>query len=100
MIFCIKYSNILGGRVGLAPVKAKEQLVSQMAREWLSDFIEKHSDSDKFHLPSCLTRRPVYQLYEKYCRETDRSTPLSESHFYKVWQEEFSHVTIPKVYIT
>ena len=92
----------LDGQVVVPQRKTKILLVSQVAREWLTDYTKKYGDnmpdSHQIHLPCCLTRRAVYQMYEKFVM-TQGSPPLSESHFYRMWRDEFSHVCIPLVRI-
>lgn len=67
---------------------------------WMRSFFSKVGDhmpmSDDLHLPSCLTRVDVYQLAKDDL--TQGGLPCcSLPHMYKVWNDEFAHVKIPKV---
>lgn len=50
------------------------------------------------HLPSFLTQAAVYsRMKEEF--ESRGQPVVSSSHFYGLWGSDFSHVSIPKVYI-
>lgn len=50
------------------------------------------------HLPSYLTNVLVY-IRMKEELEGRGEEVISQAHFYSLWKDEFSHVTIPKVNI-
>ena len=59
-------------------------------------FGDKLPDSARIHLPSCLTRRQLYnQMVEEVVWPGDK--PVSLSHFYSCWKKNFPHVKIPPV---
>ena len=68
--------------------------------EWIGSYCtqcaDKLPDTEKLHLPSCLSARDIYNMcksdLEKHGEET-----VSESHFYLIWRTQFSHVVIPRV---
>ena len=70
---------------------------------WMRSFFEKIGDhmpmSDALHLPSCLTRVDVYELAKDDLTQGGLAC-CSLAHMYKVWNDEFPHVKIPKVTTT
>ena len=75
-------------------------VTTQQTIEWIKDygyrFGDKLPDSDKTHLPSCLTMGDVY-LDCKQEFEFLRMRPPSKAHFYKIWRSHVSYLAIPKV---
>ena len=72
--------------------------VFDAAKLWFLKFIrhaEYMPDTGSRNLPSCLTKRAVYNLY----RDEMRGRPLiSRTTFlYNLWKKEFPWVVIPKV---
>ena len=53
-------------------------------------------DSHKIHLPSCHSRRDVYDTMKAEFEELGMAV-CSNAHFQMVWRSELSHITIPKV---
>ena len=87
----------------LCPRNYRQLLATQRTREWLTNFADKHGekmpDSSKIHLSSLLTKHAVY-LKCKAQLESMNEEPLSETYFYKVWNQKFSNLIIPKVGLT
>ena len=49
------------------------------------------------HLPSSLTKVSVYQRMLSELKSRGKVSIISKAHFFKLWEEQFSQVTIPKV---
>lgn len=67
---------------------------------WLQFFIGAvgnwQPDSDKVQLPSVFKKTKIYQKMKHENVKHGLQT-VSPSHFYRIWQRKFKHVTIPKV---
>ena len=69
---------------------------------WLQFFIgsigDNQPDSKTIHLPSCFS---IVDIYKRMKEENTRFglPTVSLSHFYRLWDQHFSHVLIPKVII-
>ena len=69
---------------------------------WLQFFIgsigDNQPDSKTIHLPSCFS---IVDIYKRMKEENTRFglPTVSLSHFYRLWEQHFSHVLIPKVII-
>ncbi|XP_078594450.1 uncharacterized protein LOC144872266 [Branchiostoma floridae x Branchiostoma japonicum] len=68
------------------------------ARVWLETTAarigDRMPDRDKIHLPPCLTRQDVWQLYTE---ENSSRRPLGHTQFYKMWDTDLSNIKIPDV---
>ena len=68
--------------------------------EWLRSYCsqcsDKLPDTEKLHLPSCLSARDIYNMCKMELEKLGGEA-VSESHFYFIWRTEFSHVVIPRV---
>lgn len=96
---CVADGQICIGLQGRGHLSCQSRK-SQETLEWISsyaaNFADSMPDSGSLHLPSCLTQRAVYNM----CRESLESQGLeavSQSHFYKLWANHLSNITIPKV---
>ena len=49
------------------------------------------------HLPSNLSKLSVYQRMVTDMTNRKKDSIISKSHFFRLWEEHFSHVNIPKV---
>ena len=49
------------------------------------------------HLPSNLSKLSVYQRMVVDMTNRKKDSIVSKSHFFRLWEEHFSHVNIPKV---
>ena len=82
------------GRLGI--IQPSESTIRMTS--WLNAFIGKIGDrmpsSRDIHLPSCLSKLDIYHLASD---DLGRDNTISESSFYNLWTEKFSHVKIPKV---
>jgi len=74
------------------------------ARAWFQEFVRTSGDSmpheDKVCLPACLTKRDIYKMYLQDIERMRNPSTVSWETFRKVWENYFSHVTIPKVWLT
>ncbi|KXJ06166.1 hypothetical protein AC249_AIPGENE6286, partial [Exaiptasia diaphana] len=66
---------------------------------WLEYFFKTIGDfqptSNAIHLPSCFSKIDIYRKMFEENTAFNQPT-LSLSHFYKIWEKHFNHVTIPK----
>ena len=51
------------------------------------------------HLPSSLTKTAIYQRLVSDMKARDRPSVVSQAQFFKLWEDHYSNVTIPKVYL-
>ena len=68
------------------------------AKELFLKFIrhaEYMPNTDTKHLPSCLTKRVLYNLYKDDMQE--KGVISRKTFVYRMWQKEFPWVIIPKV---
>lgn len=76
------------------------QTKSLNAIAWMDLYFNQIGDHlpDKMaiHLPSFLTNKMIYERLISEFRAKGEDH-ISSSHFYKLWSEEFPHVSIPKV---
>ncbi|CAC5414125.1 Fibrinogen-like protein A,Ryncolin-4,Fibrinogen C domain-containing protein 1-A,Ficolin-1-A,Ficolin-2,Ficolin-1,Fibrinogen C domain-containing protein 1-B,Fibrinogen C domain-containing protein 1 [Mytilus coruscus] len=90
----------LGEKVIGRQGKRKDQQMSatQTATIWLHDyankFAEKQPDKTRLHLPPCLTKASLYEMYKDDMEEHAEQT-ISLSHFYWMWRNCVSYVSIP-----
>lgn len=72
-------------------------------KAWLSKFADRYGDNmpdvEEIHLPSCLTKMAVFHMYLEEAKNT-RADHHEQSSFYTLWQNECSHIKIPKVNTT
>lgn len=91
-----KVRNVVHGNVG----RRKSSVPTADCVAWLQFFFDAignyQPDSKMVHLPSVFTKSKVYK---KMKDENDSQSveTVSSSQFYKIWEDKFSHVTIPKV---
>ncbi|CAC5388899.1 unnamed protein product [Mytilus coruscus] len=94
------YIYIVGEKVIGRQGKRKDQQMSatQTATIWLHDyankFAEKQPDKTRLHLPPCLTKASLYEMYKDDMEEHAEQT-ISLSHFYWMWRNCVSYVSIP-----
>ena len=62
---------------------------------------DKMPTNGQIHLPSRDTQKNIYARYkdDMNWQKLEDGDIISLSMFYKIWQEDFSHVVIPEVYI-
>ena len=72
---------------------------SKRAIEWMRGYFDLIGDymPDRgiINLPQCLSRNLVYELLVEELRE--KGTTVSLPQFYKIWDDQFTHVHIPPV---
>ena len=83
---------------GNAKVSSSSQSALVWLNEYASKYAEKLPDQMKLHLPPCLTKACVYEMYLEEMNQL-QSEYISLSHFYWIWRNCLSYVTIPKVII-
>ena len=75
---------------------------TSQAIAWLQNYVDLIGDHLPqrmiVHLPSNLTKVAIYQRMVEDFKGRNYSL-ISQSNFFKVWEEHFSYVTIPKVLI-
>lgn len=85
------------GRQGLG---CGRKSLSEIASLWIHDYAnkyaEKQPDQLKFHLPPCLTKASVYEMYVEEMSDIGENF-ISLSHFYWIWRKCVSYVIIPAV---
>lgn len=68
---------------------------------WLKFFVacigDQQPDSDKTHLPSCFTKKAIFEKMEEELRLNDKEV-VSRSQWYNIWEDHFKDVLIPKVF--
>ena len=75
------------------------------AKTWMEGYFnligDKMPTSKQIHLPCWDTQKDIYMRYKDDMTEQmlDKNDILSLSMFYKLWQDDFSHVVIPEVCI-
>lgn len=66
------------------------------AELWFEEFVttiaNRMPDVKRRELPSCMTISQVYEMYSESVK-----THLSQTHFRRMWTEDFKDVIIPKV---
>lgn len=72
----------------------------QSAKAWMSHYFNQIGDRmphiEQLHLPCFLSKKSIYDMMSQDFRE-DGCEIISRSHYYKLWNTEFTHVSIPKV---
>ena len=68
--------------------------------ELLCNILPTSNDTAKdFHLPTCISKQSLYEEY-KYAVQKMKTNhfhgPFSLSHFFRVWRDHFSYVTVPE----
>ena len=80
---------------------AKQAPQSMTAIAWLGSFAEKFGeklpDSNKIHLPMCVTKEAIFELMKEELEGCGEGKVVSESHFYKLWSSSLPHIRIPTV---
>lgn len=83
--------------------KGKRKLQEKTADciAWLKFFVacigDQQPDSDKTHLPSCFTKKAIFEKMEEELRLNDKEV-VSRSQWYNIWEDHFKDVLIPKVF--
>ena len=83
--------------------KGRKSITSKTADciAWLQFFVscvgDHQPDNGGIHLPTCFTKSDIYKKMLEENRALSQPT-VSLSHFYGLWERNFLHVTIPKVY--
>lgn len=78
----------------------------EIARRWFKQFAfmsDVMPTTGSKHLPSCLSKRSIYMLYEEEMARRGKNVKLviSKTHFiHRMWKKEFPNVKIPKVYFS
>ena len=71
------------------------------ATAWMVNFFNLIGDHMPhqmgIHLPSSLTKLSVYQRMQSDMQSRGKASIISKAHFFKLWDEQFSNVKIPKV---
>jgi len=76
---------------------------SEGAKVWMEKYFhllgDKMPNSNQIHLPSWDTQKDIYARYKQDMAQQMllEKDLISLSMFYRIWQEEFSHVVIPEV---
>ena len=77
---------------------------SMDAEIWFENYrdtiADKMPDSLFYHLPSCQTKKTVYQTYVEETIKIGIYKPLSHAQFLRMWRENYKRVIIPKVTIS
>jgi hypothetical protein len=67
---------------------------------WLQNYFDLIGDHLPqrmvIHLPSNLTKLFIFQRMVEDFKSREEVTHISQSGFFKLWEEHFSHVSIPK----
>ena len=75
-------------------------IASADAESWLKRYSQENGDNapdvDRIYLPSCNTKKDVYEDFKEYCEEYDK-TCICLTSFMNMWKKKFPKVTIPKV---
>lgn len=75
----------------------------EAAKAWMHHYFNKIGDRmphiEQLHLPSFLSKKAVYDMMvDDFSQEGIKlSDIISQSHFYKIWKNDFTNVIIPKV---
>ena len=73
------------------------------AEIWFENYcdtvVDKMPDSLFYHLPSCQTKKTVYQTYVEETMKIGVHKPLSRALFLRIWRQNYKRVIIPKVTI-
>ena len=80
------------------PSASNKSVMYDAAKEWFLKFIrhaEYMPNTDTKNLPSCLTKKAVYNLYKDDMQE--KGVISRTTFIYRMWQKEFPWVIIPKV---
>lgn len=83
--------------------KKKTTVKSEGAKAWFEKYAnligDKMPNSKQIHLPCWDTQKDIYGRYkdDMVKQMLDESAIISLSMFYKIWQDDFSHVVIPEV---
>ena len=100
--YCIR-KKFLNGSVAI--IKEPNQSPSQKTQKaiaWIQNYVDLLGDHLPHrmivHLPSNLTKVGIYhKMVDDFQQRKQASDTVSQSNFFKIWDEHFSHVTIPKV---
>ena len=92
-------SKAVHGNQGKRRVNTKKESVGIWMERYFHLIGDKMPNSSQIHLPSWEVQKDVYS---RYCQDMQiHGIPEDEiagiSVFYKIWNEEFSHVVIPEV---
>ncbi|XP_032239011.2 uncharacterized protein LOC5513564 isoform X1 [Nematostella vectensis] len=87
----------IGERSGPRAKKSKKYMSAQL---WFEEFVRSMADrlpnEDKLHLPSCFTKRRVYNTYREAMVKKNKQA-MSVTRFQQMWKKEYKRVMIPKV---
>ena len=76
---------------------------SMDAEIWFENYrdtvADKMPDSLFYHLPSCQTKKTVYQTYVEETMKIGVHKPLSRAQFLRMWRQNYKRVIILKVTI-
>lgn len=82
--------------------KRKSQEKTTDCIAWLKFFVacigDQQPDSVKIHLPSCFTKKAIYEKMEGELRLHGKEV-VSRSQWYNIWEDHFKNVLIPKVFL-
>ncbi|CAG2204723.1 unnamed protein product [Mytilus edulis] len=97
--FCFWLGNVGEKVIGRQGKRKDQQMpATQAATIWLHDyackFAEKQPDKARLHLPPCLTKASLYEMYKDDMEEHGEQI-ISLSHFYWMWRHCVSYVSIP-----
>ena len=74
---------------------------SDEAKAWMKRYFELIGDQmpncNQIHLPSWETQKDVYQRYVSDMQQQNIEGVVSLKTFYRLWNEDYSHVVIPEV---
>ena len=93
--------EFMDGMIQPAPKRSRSLAVkSQQAIAWMESYFDrigdKRPDKDGIYLPTCLTEKAIY---DKMVEELQERV-VCFSQFNKIFRKSFSHVSIPKVFIS
>ena len=74
---------------------------TMQAIAWMDQYFQrigdKRPDSEGIYLPSCLTRKKMFEILSEELYNGEVSNGISYAMFCTLYADEFKHVTIPKV---
>ena len=81
--------------------KLRERTIDSIAllKFFVSCVGDQQPDSDKIHLPSCFTKKAIYEKMEGELRLNGKEV-VSRSQWCNIWEDHFKDVLIPKVFLS